>query len=91
MSLELLRRTVWAFFRLENEHRSNTDQYRRVSFVPLHFNTGHAHKYKQEKEHTGWRVLAEVAVVSLLVIGVSVSSVVAAQRATRFTKELGEL
>lgn len=91
MSLELLRRTVWAFFRLENEHRSNTDHYRRVGFVPLHFNTGHSHKYKQEREHTGWRVLAEVAVVSVLVIGVSVSSVVAAQRASRQIKQIHEL
>lgn len=83
MGLELLRRTLWAFFRLENEHRSNTGHYRRVSFVPLHFNTGHKHKYKREKEHVGWTVLAEVGVVSLIVIGVSVSSVIAAQRASR--------
>lgn len=83
MGMELLRRTLWGFFRLENEHRSNTGHYRRVSFVPLHFNTGHKHKYKHEKEHVGWTVLAEVGIVSLIVILVSVSSVIAAQRASR--------
>lgn len=83
MSLELFRRTIWSFFRLENEHRSNTGHYRRVNFVPLHFNTGHKHKYHTVKEHVGWTVLLEVAIVSVIVIGVSVSSVIAAQRATR--------
>ena len=83
MSMELVRRTMWGFFRLENEHRSNTGHYRRVGFVPLHFNTGHKHKYKQEKEHVGKTVLLEVAMVSVLVIGVSISSVIAAQRASR--------
>lgn len=83
MSLELMRRTMWGFFRLENEHRSNTNQYRRVSFVPLHFNTGHQHKYNQGREHVGWRVLLEVGLVTLVVIGISISSVIAAQRATR--------
>jgi hypothetical protein len=83
MALELLRRTLWGFFRLENEHRNNTGHYRRVSFVPLHFNTGHKHKYSREKEHVGWTVLAEVGVVSAIVIAVSVSSVIAAQRASR--------
>jgi hypothetical protein len=83
MSLELMRRTMWGFFRLENEHRSNTNQYRRVSFVPLHFQTGHKHKYNEGREHVGWTVLLEVAVVTLVVIGISVTSVIAAQRATR--------
>jgi len=91
MSLELLRRTLWAFFRLENEHRHNTEHFRRVSFVPLHFSTGHQHKYKEEKEHKGNRVLAEVAFVSLLVIAISVTSVIAAQRATSRTMTTAEL
>jgi hypothetical protein len=83
MSLELFRRTIWGFFRLENEHRNNTGHYRRVNFVPLHFNTGHKHKYHDVKEHVGWTVLVEVAIVSVIVIVVSISSVIAAQRATR--------
>jgi xenotropic and polytropic retrovirus receptor 1 len=88
MGLELTRRTMWGFFRLENEHRSNTDHYRRVSFVPLHFNTGHKHTYNREKEHKGSTVLVEVAFVTLLVIGVSATSVIAAQRASHNYPEL---
>ena len=84
MMLELFRRTIWGFLRLENEHRSNTAGFRRVSFVPLHFNTGHNHKYHQETQHRGVSVLAEVTGVAVLVCAVCVYSVVAAQRATRF-------
>jgi len=80
MSLELLRRTLWGLFRLENEHRHSTDNYRKVDFVPLHFSTGHAHQYKQ-KDSVGWSVLGEVTLVNLGVILVMVVSVVAAQRA----------
>ena len=83
MMLELFRRTVWGFFRLENEHRSNTAGNRRVSFVPLHFNTGHNHKYKQETQHRGMSVFVEVAAVAIVVCTVCVYSVVAAQHATR--------
>lgn len=82
MIVELFRRTLWSFFRLENEHRCNTSQFRRVDFVPLHFDTGHNHKYKQKAEERGWTVLAEVLAVSIAVIAVSVSSIIAAQNAT---------
>jgi hypothetical protein len=84
MTLELFRRTIWGFLRLENEHRSNTADFRRVSFVPLHFNTGHSHKYhKQETQHQGRSVLAEVAAVAVAVFAICVYSVIAAQKATR--------
>ena len=82
MGLELFRRTIWGFLRLENEHRSNTAGFRRVGFVPLHFTTGHGHGYKEKGEHRGFAVLLEVAVVTLLVVGACVISVVAAQHAT---------
>jgi hypothetical protein len=85
MMLELFRRTIWGFFRLENEHRSNAAGFRRVSFVPLHFNTGHHHGYKDKKEKSGLAVLREVVLLAMLVVGVCVSSVVAAQRANRFS------
>jgi hypothetical protein len=83
MGLELMRRAIWGFFRLENEHRSNTGQYRRVSFVPLDFSTGHQHHYTQGREHAGWTVLLEVGIVTAMMIADSVSSVIAAQRATK--------
>jgi hypothetical protein len=82
LMLELFRRTIWGFLRLENEHRSNSDGFRRVAFVPLHFATGHTHEYKQEKEHRGFSVLVEVAVVTLIVLAACTASVVMAQEAT---------
>jgi EXS family len=89
MMLEIFRRTIWGFLRLENEHRSNTAGFRRVDFVPLHFTTGHKHGYKQEEQHRGFSVLLEVAIVTSLVLGAAVVSVVAAQQATQ--RSSGEL
>jgi EXS family len=89
MLLEIFRRTIWGFLRLENEHRSNTAGFRRVDFVPLHFSTGHTHGYKREEEHRGFSVLIEVAAVTTLVLGAAVVSVVAAQHATQ--RSAGEL
>jgi hypothetical protein len=82
LMLELFRRTIWGFLRLENEHRSNASGFRRVGFVPLHFSTGHMHEYKKEKEHRGVSVLLEVAVVTIVVLGACTVSVVMAQQAT---------
>jgi len=79
-ALELSRRTMWGFFRLEHEHKSNTTGYRRVDFVPLHFSTEHEHKYKREKEHRGASVLTEVGLVTLVVAAVCITSIISAQR-----------
>ncbi|KAF9674415.1 hypothetical protein SADUNF_Sadunf10G0124900 [Salix dunnii] len=38
-SLEIIRRGVWNFFRLENEHLNNVGKYRAFKSVPLPFNT----------------------------------------------------
>lgn len=81
MTVELFRRTIWSFFRLEHEHRQNTQGFRRVNVVPLHFNTGHKHKYN-ERHWVGWRVLVEIGVVTSVVVAISAVSVIVAQRAT---------
>ncbi|VEU42395.1 unnamed protein product [Pseudo-nitzschia multistriata] len=82
--LELFRRTVWGFFRLENEHRSNVNRYRRVDFVPLHFDTGHdKHMYQKKLERSGASVLREVVLVTLVVVGFCIASIVSAQRANK--------
>ncbi|CAM9809247.1 unnamed protein product, partial [Phaeothamnion confervicola] len=40
VAIEMLRRTMWGFFRLEHEHLRNTEGYRRSDdVVPLHFTT----------------------------------------------------
>lgn len=87
--LELFRRTVWGFFRLENEHRSNINRYRRVDFVPLHFDTGHdKHMHKEKRERAGSSVLREVIFVTVIVAGFCIASVISAQRATKMTSGL---
>ncbi|KAF6134105.1 hypothetical protein GIB67_035659 [Kingdonia uniflora] len=43
-SLEIIRRGVWNFFRLENEHLNNVGKYRAFKSVPLPFN------YHEEEE-----------------------------------------
>ena len=80
MSSEIFRRTLWGFLRLEQEHRHNTEGYRRVDFVPLHFHTGHDHSSRPDKENKGKGVLVEVLSIGTLVIAVSIGSIIAAQR-----------
>ena len=82
MSLELFRRTLWGFFRLEHEHRSNTEGFRRVDFVPLHFKTSQTHTNRRKHDHMGWYVLMEVFAVTLTVLTISAGSIIAAERAT---------
>jgi len=43
---EVIRRTMWGFFRLENEHLHNSLHFRRSNFIPLHFES----VYGEEKE-----------------------------------------
>ena len=81
MTVELFRRTIWSLFRLEHEHRQNTEGFRRVNVVPLHFNTNHKHKYHQTTR-VGWKVLLEIVVVTSIVATISAFSVIVAQRAT---------
>jgi hypothetical protein len=81
MMLELSRRTLWGFFRLENEHRNNERSYRRKGFVPLHFNTGHIHQYQNKKERAGSEVLRELILVALVVVVFCFGTIAAAQHA----------
>lgn len=81
MAMELFRRTIWGFFRIEHEHRHNTSGFRRVDFVPLHFST-EQHNRSKKKEHVGWEVLGEVAVITAIVCTISAASVISAQKAT---------
>jgi len=86
--LELFRRTVWGFFRLENEHRCNVSGYRRVDFVPLHFQTGHKHMYEDKKKKLGSSVLTELFFIIFIVAIFCAACVIAARRATRVTTAL---
>ena len=51
MVLELFRRTFWSFFRLENEHLRNIEGFRRVDFIPLHYDHGVGEPPEEEKTH----------------------------------------
>ncbi|OAX34317.1 EXS-domain-containing protein, partial [Rhizopogon vinicolor AM-OR11-026] len=48
--LEMLRRIVWNFYRLENEHLGNMDQYRITHEVPLPYPVGNLHSNEDDDE-----------------------------------------
>ncbi len=54
-------------FRLEHEHLSNSFNYRKVSFVPLHFSTEIKEK-KGFNPKQGLRILTEVLGMAVIVI-----------------------
>ena len=64
---------------MENEHRQRSTGSCKTNVVPLHFDTGHKHQYKA-RSRSGWRVLAEIALVTVFVVVVSAYSVIVAQR-----------
>mmetsp|Transcript_13506 Transcript_13506/g.31981 ORF Transcript_13506/g.31981 Transcript_13506/m.31981 type:complete len:114 (+) Transcript_13506:45-386(+) len=70
---EVLRRSMWAAFRVENEHLSNTEQYRRVSFIPLHFDR---HKDNGNTKLPGWRVALELAVIGGVVVSLAIAAAI---------------
>jgi hypothetical protein len=63
MLLETVRRTLWGVFRLENEQLRNTEGYRRVNFVPLHFD-----HTPQGLKTTGRSVVFEVLGFGLAIV-----------------------
>ena len=67
---EICRRTMWSFFRLENEHLNNTAGYRRVKHIPLHFDTPLESTSAQEKKRR-CTVLLEIVLLVAIVLTVS--------------------
>ncbi|KAJ8523737.1 hypothetical protein ON010_g17382 [Phytophthora cinnamomi] len=80
MVLELFRRTFWSFFRLENEHLRNTQGFRRVDFIPLHYDHGVGDVEKdggEEVEQLDFRVFTlKILAVLFTVLGLSVIAIV---------------
>ncbi|KAG1684111.1 hypothetical protein DVH05_011855 [Phytophthora capsici] len=79
MVLELFRRTFWSFFRLENEHLRNTQGFRRVDFIPLHYDhgVGALDKEGEEVEQLDFRVFTlKILAVLFTVLGLSVVAIV---------------
>lgn len=63
MLLEMVRRTIWGIFRLENEQLRNTEGYRKVNFVPLHFD-----RTPETLQTEGKNVVLEVAAFGAAVV-----------------------
>ncbi|CAM9832553.1 unnamed protein product [Pylaiella littoralis] len=75
--LEFLRRTMWGFFRVENEHLNNTEGYRSTDHVPLHFHTPTARDTGPRKK--GALVIGEVLGVTAAGIAMATAAVLAAR------------
>ncbi|CAI5740684.1 unnamed protein product [Peronospora destructor] len=78
MVLELFRRTFWSFFRLENEHLRNTQGFRRVDFIPLHYDHGVGDVEKDIKvKQSDFRVFTlKILAILFTVLGLSVIAIV---------------
>ncbi|CAM9696047.1 unnamed protein product [Laminaria digitata] len=74
---EFLRRTMWGFFRLENEHLNNTEGYRSTDKVPLHFTTPTARTNEPRKSNTV--VIGEVVGVTAAGVAMAAVAVMAAK------------
>ncbi len=71
---EVLRRSMWALLRVENEHLHNVEGFRRVDFIPLHFDTHSQRKPPPTKP--GRRVLVEVLAFTACVVAVATVAVI---------------
>ena len=70
--IEVLRRSMWAAFRVENEHLHSTEGFRkRYDFVPLLFETAVSKSAQPapEKQVSGSRLLAEaITFISIVIL-----------------------
>ncbi|CAM9155842.1 unnamed protein product [Discosporangium mesarthrocarpum] len=75
---EVLRRTMWGFFRLENEHLNNTQGFFRSSeLVPLHFTT--ETQPSETHRNRGLAALGEVIAVGAVGVVMAALAVIAAR------------
>ncbi|DBA02069.1 TPA: hypothetical protein N0F65_000316 [Lagenidium giganteum] len=78
MVLELFRRTFWSFFRLENEHLRNTQGFRRIDFIPLHYDHGVGDDLDPQeplKPMEGRVFLMKILLIMFVVLGLSVAAI----------------
>lgn len=79
MVAELFRRTFWSFFRLENEHLRNTQGFRRVDFIPLHYDHGVGEDLDdldKEEPLAGRVFLVKILLITFVVLGLSIAAIV---------------
>ena len=77
-ALEILRRTMWSVFRLENEHLHNTEGYRATDAIPLHYDVSRRPKGLAGAKAGSRRrlILFEVSAYAAVVIAISVFAIV---------------
>lgn len=73
--LELFRRTYWTMLRVEYEHLHNSQGYRRVDFIPLHFESRASKQKYQDQEAPRKEVLLELCSFVAIVVGISALTV----------------
>jgi len=63
---------MWSVLRVEYEHLSNTQGYRRVDYVPLHFETSiHSKSAGDEKARSKFQVFFELFLFAVVVFAVA--------------------
>ena len=74
--LEICRRTMWGFFRVENEHLGNFEGYKKIKYVPLQFDdiAGGQNLGIRESPRRKWIGVLEI---SLFIIGVIAFGIIA--------------
>jgi hypothetical protein len=75
--LELMRRCLWGFFRLENEHINNSWGFRTNDYVPIFFDTDAQKDHRSQNTEHGYGVLVQVGVmIGVLTIIIVLSAVI---------------
>ena len=82
MMMELVRRTIWSFFRVENEHllRTSMGFRRQHEFVPFHFESNVGVDTQSEKKSRLRSVLEGIG-ITLVVVAFSACAIVAGKHA----------
>lgn len=74
---EIVRRSIWSVFRLENEHVHNTSGYRKVAHIPLHFDPPVNQTIESQSDNGGrMQILVEVGSFAAVVIAITVVAIV---------------
>jgi hypothetical protein len=74
MILEPIRRTIWSFFTVENEHLRNTMGYRKEQFIPLYFERGVGQAPAVETEESKRKKYRDKLIIATIIVLVLILS-----------------